>query len=357
MLKRTPLYHEHEKLHARFTEFGGWDMPVQYTSIIDEHNVVRRHAGIFDTSHMGTFVISGAGAARFLDMMTTGNMTNLIPGKARYTLFLNQRGGIIDDLIVYRRENDFLAVVNAGNIEKDFAWLNHHKPDDVVLEDISPKICLIALQGPDSEGILQELVTSPLREAMYFTSIKPIFKEMRPSFALFARTGYTGEDGFELLVSNETAGAVWEKLLALGAKACGLGCRDTLRLEACMPLHGHEITEDITPIEAELGWCIFWEKDFIGKEALLTQKQRGLTRFLTAFITDSGIPRAGCDITGPDALAGSTTSGTFSPTLKKGIGLGYLNRPSAAGDKITVVIHQQPKAATVVPRPFYKRQR
>jgi aminomethyltransferase len=219
-------------------------------------------------------------------------------------------------------------------------------------------MCLLALQGPDAEKILQPMVREDLRELRYFHFLTPTFIACAPSFAFLARTGYTGEDGFEICVPKEHAAFVWEKLLSAGAKPCGLGCRDTLRLEACMPLHGHEITEDITPLEAGLGWTVYWDKEFIGKNALLKQKEEGVKNHLIAFTMDGpGVPRAHYPILVNGAEAGSVTSGTFSPTLKKGIGVGYVNVPAAEGEKVAVMIHDQLRPATIVKKPFYKRQR
>lgn len=356
-MKQTPLYNEHAALGARFTEFGGWEMPVQYASIIEEHNAVRTRAGIFDTSHMGTVIISGEGALAFLNKMTVGDMGGIAPGKARYSLFLNEKGGIIDDLIVYRRENDFLLVINAGNAEKDLAWLAAHKPANVTIDNISSRICLFALQGPDAEKILQPLVSDDLKSMKYYTFMIPRFKTLSAPFAMLARTGYTGEDGFEIFVSNEAAAGLWKDLVAGGAKPCGLGARDTLRLEACMPLHGHEISDDISPLEAGLERSVFWEKDFIGKAALLEIKAKPRTAFLSAFVMDAGVPRAHCEILIGGKKAGELTSGTFSPTLRKGIALGYVDRPLDPGATVEIVIHGHPRPANVVPKPFYKRKK
>lgn len=357
-MKQIPLFSLHEKLKARFTEFGGWNMPVQYSSIMDEHNAVRQHAGIFDTSHMGTFIFSGAGAEAFLNKMTTANLPAVPAGKAKYSLLLNEKGGIIDDLIIYRRSNDFLMVVNAGNADKDWNWFTSQKPADVAMKNISADICLLALQGPDSVKLLQPLLKDELTAMKYFSFLeKPSFTSLSPVFGCVARTGYTGEDGFEIFISRENAAVIWETLVAAGAKPAGLGCRDTLRLEACMPLHGHEITDDITPLEAELGWAVYWDKEFIGRKALAEQKAAGLKNFLTAFVLESGIPRSGCRIKVNGNLAGVVVSGTYSPTFKKGLGVGYANMALAEGAGIEIEIHGQMKAAKVVAKPFYKRKR
>jgi len=330
-------------------------MPVMYTSIIDEHNAVRSGCGIFDTSHMGTYIISGAGAEAFLGRITTANIKAMVPGQAKYTLFLNENAGIIDDLIIYRRRDDYLLVVNAGNSDKDRAWMEKNLRPDAEIKNISPDICLLALQGPDSEKILQPQVNDDLRGLKYFYSMTPSFKSSKPRFSFLAKTGYTGETGFEIFISKENAAALWEKLVESGSKPCGLGARDTLRLEACMPLHGHEINDDIDPFTAELGWAVFLEKDFIGKDSLLKIKTRGQKSFLTAMTLESGVPRAHCEIRTEGTAAGAVTSGTYSPTLKKGIALGYIEDKLKIGDTVSIVIHGQDKPANVVFKPFYKR--
>ncbi len=357
MAKRTPLYSEHQKLNARFTEFGGWDMPVFYSSIIEEHHAVRTHAGLFDTSHMGEFLVSGPNSVPFMENLVPGSMADLPAGKARYTQLLNEEGGIVDDLIVYRRGHDFLLVVNASNSDKDLAWINDHKTPGVTVEDISDRICLLALQGPGAEKILQPLVREDLKSIGSFHFISAIFNTAASEFSIVARTGYTGEDGFEIFLSPEAAGPIWQKLIEAGAVPCGLGCRDTLRLEACMPLHGNDIDDKTTPLEAELNWTIVWGKEFLGKDALLNQKCTGIQRHFAAFILESGIPRSHCDIVVEGKKAGMVTSGTFSPTLKKGIGIGYTDHKLEPGQKIGVVVHGQTKSADVVKKPFYKRKK
>ncbi len=330
-------------------------MPVQYTSIMEEHNAVRTRAGIFDTSHMGTFVLNGPSAGEFLQQITTAPVRAMEPGRARYGLLLNERGGVIDDLIIYRREYDFVIVVNAGNREKDFTWMSEHALPRMELKDISATVCMLALQGPDAQKIMQPFVKNDLSSIRYFRSVAPHFVKMTPAFAMLARTGYTGEDGFEIIVSQRFGAEVWNELVKAGALPCGLGCRDTLRLEACMPLHGHEITEDITPMEAELDRCVSWTQDFVGRDALLKQKEDGPRRFLTAFSMSAGIPRAHCEILVGAKQAGMVTSGTYSPTFKKGIGMGYVDRRAQPGQEIQIVVHNQPRPAAVVPMPFYKR--
>lgn len=354
-MRRTSLYHEHEKLKARFTEFGGWDMPVFYTSIIDEHNAVRTAAGIFDASHMGEFIVGGKDAVEYLNRITITDVSLLKPGQCKYSMFLNDKGGIIDDILIYRRENDFFVVVNAGNMPKDWDWVNWNKSGDVVLENRSEEISLIALQGPDALKILQPMIKNDLQQVKYYAFFTPEFNDMKPKFALVSRTGYTGEDGFEIFINNEAAAQLWQKLAQAGAKPCGLGARDTLRLEACMPLHGHEITDDITPVEAGLGWAVNWDKDFKGKSAIAAQKEQGPAKKLVAFVLDSGIPRQNFDIILNGQKIGQVASGTFSPTLKKGIGTGFVNVPVEIGSTVEIMVHNQPKPAKIVKKPFYKR--
>lgn len=356
MNKRTCLYEEHKKLNARFTEFGGWEMPVFYSSIMDEHNAVRNHAGIFDTSHMGEALVSGNGAVEFLEHVTTANIKSMITGQARYTFLLNEKGGVIDDLIIYKRKDDYLLIVNASNTEKDIEWLKKNAPANASVQKLDG-LCLLALQGPDAQKILQPLLKEDLSTLKYFYSLTPSFNFINPGFAFLARTGYTGEDGFEILTKIEFAKELWQKLISSGAKPCGLGARDTLRLEASMPLHGHEIDENTTPLEAGLAWAIYWDNNFIGREALLKQKQSGLNKFILAFILDSGIPRSNCDIMLSGRKIGTTVSGTFSPTLKKGVGMGFANIKLEPGTKVDISIHGQPKPAQVVIRPFYKRKK
>ena len=357
-MKRTPLFDEQKKLNGRMIDFGGWEMPVQFSSIINEHNAVRQKVGMFDASHMGEFIVSGQNAAKFLDKVTTANASALIqPGKAKYSMFLNECGGIIDDIIIYRRQDDFFVVVNAGNVEKDFNWLKQNLIDGVNLENVSEKFGLLAIQGPKAQSVMQELVTEDLSKLKYFNFLIPAWKNIKPGYSILARTGYTGEDGFEVFITVDAIKDLWNKLEVLGVAPCGLGARDTLRLEACMPLHGHEISDEITPLEAELDWSIFWDKDFIGKEVLLKQKKNSLSRFLVAFEMKEGIPRSGCEIVLNGKTVGKVVSGTFSPTLRKGIGIGYTDIPLKVGDSFTIMIHDQPKQAVAVKKPFYKRQK
>lgn len=354
-MKRTPLYNQHSKLNAKFTEFSGWEMPVQYSSIIDEHNAVRTNAGVFDTSHMGTFLISGSAAEKFLNYVTLGNISGLSVNKARYSMILNENGGVKDDIIVYNLGNEYMVVVNAGNLDKDWQWLNKHKPSDVNLKDISSEIALLAVQGPKAVEILQTLLETDIADMRYFTISDLKIKDLNPKFCKIARTGYTGEDGFEVFISKEQSGDFWNKLIEMSVKPCGLGCRDTLRLEAGMPLHGHEISEEINPIDAGFIKTINWDNDFIGKDKLTPFKDMPLKKSV-AFECMEGIARANNQIFLNDKNIGYVTSGTFSPTLKKAIGLAIID--SDVNDaELEAEIYNKRRKIQVVKKPLYKRQK
>ena len=353
-MKRTYLYDEHVKLAAKFTEFGGWEMPVQYSSIIEEHNAVRTHCGVFDTSHMGTFIISGKDSGVFLNKVTVGDMKKLAVNKAKYSMILNENGGIKDDIIVYNFGNEYMMVVNAGNLDKDWEWLNKFKSADVELKNISPEICLLALQGPKAADILQDLAETDVKSMKYFTCSQLKLKDIQADFCHAARTGYTGEDGFEILISKNQAAVLWKKLISAGVKPCGLGCRDTLRLESCMPLHGHEIDENINPIDAGFEKIIYWENDFTGKEKLLEIKGKPDKKSV-AFECTGGIARNGNKVFCGGKEIGYVTSGTFSPALRKAIGLALIDF-NVNDNELEIEIHNNMRKAAVVNKPFYKRQ-
>ena len=356
MLKQTFLYQKHKQAGAKFTEFGGWDMPVQYTSSMQEHNAVRSAVGIFDTSHMGTFIISGANAGKFLDYVTISDMSNLPLHKARYSMLLNENGGIKDDIIVYKFADYYMMVVNAGNLDKDFKWLNDNKIEDIEIKNISKDISMIAVQGPKAVEIVKQLTDEDIEDMKYFTAKDVKFKGQTAEFSKIARTGYTGEDGFEILISNSSAEYIWTKLIELGAIPCGLGCRDTLRLEACMPLHGHEITETINPIDAGFTKTIFWNKDFIGKSSIEKFKDNPLKKSI-AIVCKNGIARAGDEIYVGDKKVGYVTSGSFSPTLKKAIALAFVDYDVDTNSIIQVKVHNNLRDVSVVEKPFYKRKK
>ncbi|MDR1942115.1 MAG: glycine cleavage system aminomethyltransferase GcvT [Endomicrobium sp.] len=354
-MKRTFLYDEHKKLNAKFTEFGGWEMPVYYSSIIDEHNAVRSNCGVFDVSHMGTFSVCGNGAQDFLNSITLGNISGLVQNKARYSMFLNEAGGIIDDIIVYRLKDEYMIVVNAGNLDKDWQWLSSHICGKAVLKDLSGEISLLAVQGPKSREILQTIVQTDLNQLKYFSVTDFKFTNINADFARIARTGYTGEDGFEIFISASSSCVLWETLISLGIKPCGLGCRDTLRLEACMPLHGHELSEDITPLEAGFQNTVNWNNDFIGKAALEAHKDSPLRKTI-AFECLSGIARNGNPVYFNGQKSGYVTSGAFSPTLKKAVGMALVESETGA-ESLEVEIRNNKRKIQAVEKPFYKRQK
>lgn len=360
-LKRTPLYEAHLALGARMVEFAGWLMPVQYTGILEEHRAVRERAGLFDISHMGEMELRGKGALRFLQRALTNDASRLATGQAQYTLLCNHKGGVIDDLLVYRRgEERYLLVVNAANTGKDYQWLSGLEPD-AELVDLSMDTALLALQGPSSQDILCRLTSIDLASLSYYCSIEG---QVGGVEALISRTGYTGEDGFELFVPWETAPDLWRRILEVGKEdgliPVGLGARDTLRLEAAMPLHGHELDETITPLEAGLTRFVDFNKaDFVGKEALLQQREGTLERGLIGLaMEEAGIPRHGYPILSKGKEVGGVTSGTYSPTLNRPIAMGYVQHSYIEeGTELEVLIHGRPRRARVVRLPFYERKR
>lgn len=361
-LKRTPLYETHVALGARMVEFGGWEMPVQYTGILKEHHAVRQSAGLFDICHMGEVRSEGPGVLAFLQATLTNDFSDLPVGGARYTLMCNHRGGILDDLIVYRTGfQAYLLVVNAANTEKDFDWLVHHRHDDMTLENISEQTGLLALQGPRAEAILQPLTETALSQIPYYFCAEG---QVAGVDGLIARTGYTGEDGFELMMPADAVAGLWDRIIEAGQEEgllpAGLGARDTLRLEAAMPLYSHELDEETTPLEAGLGRFVDLDKgEFIGQAALVRAKQQGLTRKLVGFrMVGRGIARAGYEIAHDGRVVGRVTSGSHSPTLGMPIGMGYVPPElGTPGTAIEVIVRGRPVPAEVVRRPFYSRNR
>jgi len=352
-MKRTRLYDEHKSLGAKFTEFAGWDMPVQYSSIIAEHNAVRSNVGVFDTSHMGIFILSGENSEKFLNYVTLGNIAGIPDKKARYSMILNENGGIKDDIIVYKFGSEYMVVVNAGNLEKDFCWLDGHKTENVEIKNLSGDVCLVSVQGPRSADVLRNISAFDVGNMKYFTVSELKLKGIDADFCRIARTGYTGEYGFEIFISKEYVVEFWKKLMDLSVKPCGLGCRDTLRLEACMPLHGHEIDENINPVDAGFKKTINWNSDFIGKSRLLSLKDRPLKKSV-AFECLSGIARNADGVFLGDKKVGYVTSGSFSPTFKKAVGMALIDADSETG-RLKVEIHSSRREIKVVEKPFYKR--
>ncbi len=362
-LSCTPLHTAHEALGARMVPFAGWSMPVQYTGVIEEHRAVRTRAGLFDLSHMGEFEVRGEQAVAFLNHALTNDASRLAMGQAQYTLIPYTDGTLVDDAILYRLPGRYLLVVNASNIDKDLEWLQHQLLGfpDVELTDKSAETALVALQGPLSEQVLAPLTDADLSNLEYYYALDT---RVCGAPALLARTGYTGEDGFEVFVSPEDASAVWDGLLEagrpVGLMPVGLAARDTLRLEAKMALYGHEISDQTNPIEAGLGWAVKLDKgDFVGREALEREKKLGPARKLVGFeLKDRGVPRAEQSLYKDGEHIGFVTSGTHSPTLGKAIGLGYVPaRYAAPGTEIQVMIRDKAARALVVKTPFYKREK
>ncbi len=362
-LKRTPLYDEHRAIGARLVEFGGWEMPVQYSGIIEEHRAVRTAAGVFDVSHMGEFIVEGAGALDFLECLVPNNVGKLEVNQALYSQICNEQGGTVDDLLVYHLGPDrYMVVVNAGTMEKDWAWFQDHAAghDDVTLENRTKQTALIAVQGPEALAILAPLAGIDIAGIAYYHCAAG---EVAGISCIISRTGYTGEDGFELYHDAGDAPRLWQAILAAGKShgllPAGLGARDTLRLEAGLCLYEHELDESITPLEADLGWSVRLKKehDFIGRAALAQQKEAGPPRKRVGLIlTDRGVPRADCAILHDGEPVGVVTSGTMSPTLGKPIAMGFVPPALAApGTALAIEIRGRPVAAEVVPLPFYKR--
>jgi aminomethyltransferase len=345
-LLRTPLYDRHVRLGARLVPFAGWEMPVQYEGVIPEHLAVRRDCGVFDVSHMGELEVDGPRAREFLQALLSNDLDRIEPGKAQYTLLTNEEGGIVDDLIVYERDPEhFLLIVNASNREADFAWLREREITGAALRDVSDEYALLAVQGPRS---LERL---GLPDAAAFTFADG---EIDGVPCTVNRTGYTGELGCELLVEADKGGELWDRVLERGAVPCGLGARDTLRLEVCYPLHGNDIGPDTDAISAGLGWVCALDKDFTGADELRRIKEAGPERRLAAFVMeDPGIPRQGMSI----AEGGEVTSGSHSPMLERGIGMGYVPAELAQpGSELTIDLRGRPRRAGVVKKPIYSRE-
>ena len=361
-LKRTVLFDQYAAHGGKTIDFGGWDLPVQFSSIKVEHEAVRTKAGLFDVSHMGEVLVTGEGALAYLQKIMTNDVSKLKIGQAQYTAMCYENGGTIDDLLIYKRDEDnYLLVVNASNIEKDLEWMNKHVTENVVIEDKSSSYALLAVQGPRAEAILQKLTEEPLNEIKFFR-----FKEnvsVSGQNVLISRTGYTGEDGFEIYASPEAIVVLWEAILTAGASdglvPAGLGARDTLRFEAGLPLYGQELSADISPLEAGLGFVVKLnkEEDFIGKEVLAAQKENGVSRKLVGLeMIDKGIPRTGYKVFIEDEEVGEVTTGTQSPTLNKNIGFALLKTADAVeGTEVIVQVRKRMLKAVVIATPFYKR--
>jgi aminomethyltransferase len=351
-LKRTPLEANHQALGARMVPFGGWYMPVQYTSILSEHAAVREKAGIFDISHMGQFIVGGLGATTWLQKMLTNNISVLEIGQGQYTLMLNEQGGVIDDLIAYRTgESEFLLVVNASMIDEDYQWLIRHQPSDAAIRNESAFWAGLAIQGPLSQEIYAKLFPGeplPSRNGIHRTE----------NNLIICRTGYTGEDGFEFFCPAAEASVWWDKFIAEGVIPCGLGSRDTLRLEMGYPLNGNDLSPTRTPIEAGLGFFVDLTKDFIGRDVLASQKENGPSHKLVGirYLEKGAPPRAHYPVTAEDGtVIGELASGALSPSLMTGIGMAYLPvEHTKPGTLLNIDIRGRLTPAKVVKKPFYR---
>lgn len=363
-LKRTPLYDAYAKYGAKTIDFGGWELPVQFSSIVLEHEAVRTKAGLFDVSHMGEVEVKGPGALYYLQRLVTNDVSRLEANQAQYAAMCYPDGGTVDDLLVYKFSDDhYLLVINAGNIDKDVAWMQQNLTENVTIENISPQVAQLAIQGPLAEHILQKLTDTDLSQIGFFRFQRNVLIDGVST--LVSRTGYTGEDGFEIYLPGDKAVGLWDKLLETGAPEglvpCGLGARDTLRFESKLPLYGQELSEEITPIEAGIGFAVKVDKEIpcIGNDVLKEQKTNGAPRKLVGIeMIDRGIPRTHYPVyLGVEAI-GEVTTGTQSPTLKKNVGLALIKSEHAAlGTELEVEIRGKRLKAKIVATPFYKRNK
>jgi aminomethyltransferase len=352
MILKTPLYDKHVADNAKMVDFAGWSMPIQYESITAEHELIREKAGLFDVSHMGRFYLEGNDAAETLNQLVVSRVHDLEANQVRYSVVCNPEGGTKDDVIYTRlSESKFLIVVNASNREKLVPWFESHLLGDTTFLDQTMDSGMIALQGPESQSHLSELLK------VDFSSLKSFHAQELPNNILVSRTGYTGEDGFELIAPAEQTALLWQQLRECEIRPAGLGARDTLRLEMGYSLYGHEITEKVSPVQAGLLWVIHWDKpEFIGKEPLVDQKENGsVIKRIGYVIAGRGIPRQGNEIMLDNNTIGETTSGGYSPTIKKGIGLALVKRETAKDAAITVQIRNKQIPATITRPPFIQK--
>ncbi|MFA6075333.1 MAG: glycine cleavage system aminomethyltransferase GcvT [Negativicutes bacterium] len=358
MSKRTSLYEQHIAAGGKMVEYAGWELPVQYAGLAVEHEAVRTTAGIFDVSHMGEALVFGPESEEFLNYLLTNAVDKLEDNKVLYSLMCYPDGGVVDDLLVYRFvEREYFLVINAANIAKDLAWMTEQATGFAVqIVDVSSETSEIALQGPDAERLLQQWTKFDLNELKFFECAREV--EIVGCKCLISRTGYTGEDGFEIYTANDYVAQIWQALIAAGAQPCGLGCRDTLRFEAGLPLYGYEISANISPLEAGLGMFVRLEKpDFVGKQALLAAKEQGLARKTVGFeLLDKGIPRHGYEVQIEGKTIGTVTTGYLSPTLKKSIGLALIDSDYAKPDgEFAVLMRGKLLRAKIISRQFIKK--
>lgn len=358
MLKRTVLYDRHVQAGGKLIDYAGWELPVQYAGLAAEHEAVRTKAGMFDVSHMGELLVFGPHAEEFLNYLLTNDVARLKDNKVLYSPMCYPDGGVVDDLLVYRfAEREYFLVINAANIDKDLAWMNEQAAGFAVqLINVSEETAEVALQGPEAQQLLQRLTSCDLNKLGFFECARGV--EIAGCSCLISRTGYTGEDGFEIYMNNSDAGRIWQALLEQGAQPCGLGCRDTLRFEAGLPLYGNELSPEISPLEAGLEMFVCLEKpDFVGKQALQSAKTQGILRRIVGFeLIDKGIPRHGYEVQSNGKTIGTVTTGYLSPTLKKPIGLALvLNGYAQPGGDLTVMMRGKPLRARIISRQFINK--
>lgn len=359
-MRRTPLYDEHSKLGGKLIDFGGWELPVQYSGIIQEHQAVRTMAGLFDVSHMGEITASGPRAEEFVQAMVTNDISRMKNHQVMYSLMCYPDGGVVDDLLVYKfNSEDFLLVVNAGNADKDFAWLELHTHQGVEVKNVSDQYAQLALQGPLAQAVLQQLTEADLGSLGFFRFWPAV--DIAGASVLLSRTGYTGEDGFEIYLSPDDAVRVWQRLLEVGQPfgvvPIGLGARDTLRFEAGLPLYGHEISADINPLEAGFhNFVKLGKAGFVGREALIRHKEAGVSRKLIGFtMLDKGVPRSGYDVHADGQRIGFVTTGSYAPSLKQNVGLALV-ASDFDGDECDIVVRGRELRAKIVPLPLYAKK-
>lgn len=362
--KKTPLYDEHVKLGGKIVDYAGWLLPVQYEGLVPEHEAVRNAAGLFDVSHMGEIQIKGKDSIAFLDYLLTNDVSKMVDKQIIYTFMTYENGGVVDDLLVYKYDdNHFLLVVNAANVDKDYDWILENKKDfDVEVNNISDEVGEVALQGPLAQQILQKLTDTDLSSVKFFYLQEDV--DINGVKAMISRTGYTGEDGFEIYTSKEDIVKVWNDILEAGkeegVKPTGLGCRDTLRFEASLPLYGHEISPEINPLEGGFKFFVKLKKesDFIGKEALKKMSDEGLTRVLAGFeMLERGIPREGYEVYKDGEKIGHVTTGYLSPTLKKNIGNALISvKHIELGTEVDIMVRNKPVKAKIIDKKFLKNR-
>lgn len=356
-LKRTPLYEVHKRMGGKIVEFAGWEMPVQYEGVLKEHRTVRSHVGMFDVSHMGEIEVKGPKALDFCQLISTNDAAKLNMGQVQYSAYCMPEGGLVDDFTLFRTGTDrFLFIVNASNKDKDLRWMMDHSIKGAEITDLSDKYSLLAVQGPLAEGVVGKVFEKDLSQVKFYGFVMTKYKG---SDVMISRTGYTGEDGFEVMMENRFAQEIWDLIMKVGQKdgiaPIGLGARDTLRMEMGYALYGHEINEKTNPLEAGLGWIVKFNKDFLGKETLLKKKEKGLERRLTGFkLLERGVPREKYPVFKEGSEIGFVTSGTFSPSLEVGLGICYVKRDIGQDEEVEIGIRDKKIRAKLQRPPFVK---